>query len=100
MINPFGVISSVTPLISLSFRLWGNMFAGSLIMSLWFYMTQSIMIKIPYLGVINLLGGLTAVPLKMYFDLMSGVIQAMVFVLLTMVYWSFARGETSENTNK
>jgi F0F1-type ATP synthase membrane subunit a len=27
------------------------------------------------------------IPLHMYFDLLSGIIQAFVFMLLTMVYW-------------
>ena len=40
----------------------------------------------------NLIGGLTAAPIHMYFDLLCGVVQALVFTLLTMVYWSLEKG--------
>ena len=44
----------------------------------------------------NLLGGLTAPPIHMYFDLLCGLVQALVFTLLTMVYWSLEKGETPQ----
>ncbi len=94
-INPLEVISCISPLISISLRLWGNVFAGGLILSLWFYFTNYIFEKIPIIGVINILGGLTMAPLHVYFDLLCGIIQALVFVLLTMVYWVLAKGENS-----
>lgn len=92
MINPSEIISQVTPLISISFRLWGNIFAGSLITGLWFYFTAYISKNIPFIGMFNLIGGLTAAPIHMYFDLLCGVVQALVFTLLTMVYWSLEKG--------
>ena len=92
MINPSDVVSQITPLISISFRLWGNIFAGSLITGLWFYFTAYISINFPFIGMFNLLGGLTAAPIHMYFDLLCGVVQALVFTLLTMVYWSLEKG--------
>jgi F0F1-type ATP synthase membrane subunit a len=42
------------------------------------------------------LGGLTIAPIRGYFDLVSGVIQAMVFMLLTMIYWNMAKGDSSK----
>lgn len=92
MINPSEIISQVTPLISISFRLWGNIFAGSLITGLWFYFTAYISKSIPFIGMFNLIGGLTAAPIHMYFDLLCGVVQTLVFTLLTMVYWSLEKG--------
>lgn len=92
MINPSEVISQFTPLISISFRLWGNIFAGSLVTGLWFYFTAYISRNIPFIGMFNLIGGLTAAPIHMYFDLLCGVVQALVFTLLTMVYWSLEKG--------
>lgn len=91
--NPIEIAGAIAPLISLSFRLWGNIFAGGLLVSLWFYFTQTCCEKIPVLNTINLLGGLTVAPLHMYLDLLCGVVQALVFMLLTMVYWSLAKGE-------
>ena len=92
MINPSEIISQVTPLISISFRLWGNIFAGSLITGLWFYFTAYISKNIPFIGMFNLIGGLTAAPIHMYFDLLCGVVQTLVFTLLTMVYWTLKKG--------
>lgn len=91
--NPIEIAGAIAPLISLSFRLWGNIFAGGLLISLWFYFTQTCCEKVPVLNTINLLGGLTVAPLHMYLDLLCGVVQALVFMLLTMVYWSLAKGE-------
>lgn len=100
MINPTEIISQVTPLISISFRLWGNIFAGGLISGLWYFLTGYICSFIPFIGAFNWLGGLTAPFLNMYFDLLCGVIQALVFTLLTMVYWTLAKGEENPNQNE
>ncbi|MDR2822997.1 MAG: F0F1 ATP synthase subunit A [Mycoplasmataceae bacterium] len=99
MINPLGIIEVIAPLISISFRLWGNIFAGSLIATLWFYLTADIFHAIPVIGVINLLGGLTAPPIHGYFDLLCGCIQALVFTLLTMVYWTLAKSHGNYDEN-
>ncbi len=101
MINPLEVISAITPLISISFRLWGNIFAGSLIITLWFYFMGYVSQSVPILGVINMLAGLTVAPIHAYFDLLCGCIQALVFTLLTMVYWTLAKGENeAENVQE
>lgn len=91
MINPNEIVSQFTPLISISFRLWGNIFAGSVIGILWYYFTGYISNEIPVVGVFNLIGGLTVPAINMYFDLLSGVIQALVFTLLTMIYWTLQK---------
>lgn len=89
--NPLEFTGMISPLISISFRLWGNMFAGSVVIGLWFYATGMIFYAIPYVGVLNLLGGLTVPPLHAYFDFLAGSIQALVFTLLTMIYWTVAK---------
>lgn len=99
MINPIEIVSAFTPLISISFRLWGNIFAGSLIISMWFYLMAYISSSIPILAVINILGGLTAPPIHGYFDILCGAIQALVFTLLTMVYWTLSKAEVDTNDN-
>lgn len=95
MINPSDIMSQITPLISISFRLWGNIFAGSTIGTLWFFFTGLICSKIPIIGAFNILGGLTIPAINLYFDLLCGLIQALVFTLLTMVYWTLEKGESS-----
>lgn len=89
--NPLEMVGLVSPLISISFRLWGNMFAGTIVIGLWFYAMGMIFYSIPYIGVLNLLGGLTAPPLHAYFDFLAGIIQALVFTLLTMIYWTVSK---------
>ena len=100
MINPFEISSQITPLISISFRLWGNIFAGSLIIGLWFYFTAYISKSIPIIGMFNLLGGLSSVPLHMYFDLLCGIVQTLVFTLLTIIYWTLEKGFSHEENLK
>jgi F-type H+-transporting ATPase subunit a len=92
-VNPFNIISLCTPLISLSCRLWGNIFAGGLIISLWYYFTQNISSAVPYVGIIDIFGATSIVPIRGYFDVMCGVIQALVFTLLTIMYWNLAKGK-------
>ena len=93
MINPLEVMGNIAPLISLSFRLWGNITAGGLIVTLWFFFTNYIWNNVPVIGVVNILGGLTIAPIRAYFDLLSGVIQTLVFCMLTMIYWTQAKGD-------
>ncbi len=87
-INPLEIIGQFTPLISISFRLFGNMIGGSTIMFLIYHVTGVLWANIPYLGEVNLLGSLIAPPLHFYFDIFDGIIQGFVFTLLTTVYWS------------
>lgn len=74
------LVTNFVPMISLGMRLFGNAFAGFCIMTLLY-------------NVFNAIGngiGLIGVPLIMpfmhaYFDLFSGFIQTLVFVMLTMM---------------
>ena len=93
MVNPLEIIGQITPVVSISFRLWGNIFAGSVILGLWYAFCNQIFQHVPLLGVFNLLGCITSPPIHIYFDLLCGVIQALVFTLLTMVYWNLEKGE-------
>jgi F-type H+-transporting ATPase subunit a len=91
MINPLNLIEVVTPLISISFRLWGNIFAGGVIVTLWYFLFGYLNSFIPVIGVLGLLTGIVAVPIHAYFDVFVGIIQALVFTMLTVVYWSLAK---------
>lgn len=85
--NPLELITQFAPLISLSFRLFGNIIGGSIIMSLLYLLTGNIWAKVPVIGQVNFLIGTVAPFLHMYFDLFAGSIQALIFGMLTMVYW-------------
>ena len=99
--NPAELIGQFAPLISLSFRLFGNMIGGAVIMYLIYTVTGTLWSKIPVIGELNLLGSIIAPAFHFYFDLFDGLIQAFVFTLLTMVYWSLeAEPHSAEETSQ
>lgn len=98
--NPIEILGKMTPLISISFRLWGNIFAGVLIVSLVYNLPLVILsgsvsniLEPTFDHPIVILASLIAPPLHLFFDLMTGTIQAFVFLILTMVYWTIAKNE-------
>ena len=85
--NFFGTIA---PLISMSLRLFGNILAGSIIMSLVYqfcnFLSTSIISLFTTKFSFNFIGPFLAAPLHAYFDLWSGFIQMFIFIMLTMVF--------------
>ncbi|WP_064505507.1 F0F1 ATP synthase subunit A [Defluviitalea phaphyphila] len=75
---PLNVIGELANPVSLSFRLFGNILGGTIIMALWYSMPW-IALKI----------GLPAV-LHAYFDVFAGVLQTFIFVMLSMTFVSSA----------
>ncbi len=71
---PMNVIGELAKPLSLGFRLFGNMLAGLVIVGL-IYQVAPILIP---------------VPMHIYFDMFSGILQTLVFSLLTMVFISMA----------
>lgn len=74
---PLNVVGEIAKPLNISMRLFGNMFAGTVIMGL-LYMA------VPW--------GIPA-PLHLYFDLFSGAVQSFVFMTLSMVYVQGALGD-------
>lgn len=71
------IVSELAKIISLSFRLFGNIFAGEVLLVV-------VSFLIPYLA-----------PLPfMFLELFVGFVQALIFSLLTMVFLQFATMET------
>jgi F-type H+-transporting ATPase subunit a len=69
------IISELSKILSFTFRLFGNMFAGVVLVAI----------------VVSLLGFITIVPaMLMLFELFVGLIQAFVFGMLTMVFMAQA----------
>ena len=88
MINPLEIIGKITPLISLTFRLWGNIIAGSILYAVIFWACGSLISSVPEIGII-IIGGIVIMPSMLaYLTLFTGGVQAYVFVLLTATYWS------------
>ena len=88
--NPFGLLDFITPLLSISLRLWGNIFAGGLILSLIYALPMVFFSKNPLIegaGPEVVLFSIVGAPFQGFLDLLMGVIQAYVFVILTLSYW-------------
>ncbi len=80
---PLNVVGTLTSIISLSFRLFGNIFGGFIISSLYTKMiTGSIILQS-----LALVSGANVLMLCL-FGIFEGVIQAFVFAMLTLTYLS------------
>lgn len=75
---PLNIIGEFAKPVNMSMRLFGNMFAGSVIMGLLYKAAPWV---IP-------------APLHLYFDLFSSVVQTFVFTMLTMVHIQGALGDS------
>lgn len=88
---PMNIISELSNPISMSFRLFGNILSGVIIMGL------------VYSSMNSLAWFLTPVVtpvLHAYFDVFSGVLQSFIFVMLTMVLISSAMGDEKPNVKE
>ncbi|MDO5036764.1 MAG: F0F1 ATP synthase subunit A [Tissierellia bacterium] len=76
-LTPMNILGELANPISLSFRLFGNVISGVLVMSL-IYAGLSM--------VSQWLVPVIAWPLHAYFDIFSGLLQTFIFVMLSMIY--------------
>lgn len=85
LMAPLNIIGELARPISLSFRPFGNILGGSIIMTLFYQLMEFVSGLIPNFKIpIGQL--LIPVPLHLYFDLFDGVLQAFIFIMLTMVF--------------
>lgn len=77
------IISKTATLLSLSLRLFGNILAGSILMSVVYQLFASVSAMIPIIGDFNIVAVIIAPALHFYFDLFSGVMQAYLFTNLS-----------------
>ncbi len=76
-LTPLNIIGELANPISLSFRLFGNILGGTIIMGLYYNLPWYAMVGMP-----SVLHG--------YFDIFAGVLQAFIFVMLSMTFVSGA----------
>lgn len=89
---PLNIVGKLASIISMAFRLFGNIFGGSTIAAIYF----SILYSSPIYQTIGLLTGINLIVL-LFFGLFEGIIQAFVFAMLTITYLSIAiSSETDE----
>lgn len=78
---PLNIIGELAKPVNMSFRLFGNMFAGMVILGLLYKAVPAV---IP-------------APLHLYFDLFSGAVQSFVFTMLALVHIQGALGDSEPN---
>ncbi len=99
---PFNIIGEVATPVSMSFRHYGNVLSGVVISTLVAYALQGlsrmilgwlpgVLGQFPYLQI-----GLPAI-LSLYFDIFSGLMQAFIFAMLTMLYIATGFDEEAYN---
>lgn len=97
---PINLLSMWSPLLSLTLRLFGNALSGYVLMSIiyaFFAQASSFVFGFISSGVNQIfIAPLVTPVLHLYFDLFSGGIQALVFVMLTMIFVSQEDPDTSE----
>ncbi len=79
LLLPINIIGELANPVSLSFRLFGNILGGSIIMGLIYAMFPKILTILPIPAVLHC-----------YFDLFAGLLQAFIFCMLSMTFISNA----------
>ncbi|NDL66711.1 F0F1 ATP synthase subunit A [Anaerotalea alkaliphila] len=77
LLTPLNIIGELANPVSLSFRLFGNILGGTIIMGLYYNLPWPALVGIP-------------VVLHGYFDIFAGVLQSFIFVMLSMTFVSSA----------
>lgn len=75
--TPLNIIGELANPVSLSFRLFGNILGGTIIMTLYYNLPWFALLGVP-------------AALHFYFDVFAGVLQAFIFVMLSMTFVSSA----------
>lgn len=89
---PIHVMGKLASIVSLSFRLFGNIFGGAQITGMWLGAIQGRFI----LEIFGLISGINLV-VMLFFGLFEGFLQAFVFTTLSLTYLSIAIQPTSEH---
>lgn len=80
---PIKLMDEITLPVTLSLRLFGNMFGGVLVSEMWLkfmeFLSNLIVENVPFLRAVTIL------PLNGYFDMFEPVVQTYIFTMLTMV---------------
>ena len=82
------IISKVGTLLSLSLRLFGNIIAGTILMSVIYQLLAKVSAFIPIIGKFNFIGVIICSVLHLYFDLFAGAMQTYLFGTLSVAFIS------------
>lgn len=82
---PLNLIGHLSKIVSLSFRLFGNIFGGAIISTIY----KGVITASLFTQILGLISGVNLLVL-LFFGVFEGVIQAFVFSMLTLTYLSIA----------
>ena len=88
---PINILTFLAPIVSLSFRMFGNALAGTIILSMIYWATGNVTeIVFNLIGIqnINFLGPIITPVFHAYFDLCGALIQTLVFLSLSVLFIS------------
>lgn len=101
---PINLLSMWAPLLSLTLRMFGNAISGFCIMSLLYYSLEGlsdVLFGLSFAGPVGyqsiFIAPIFTPALHLYFDLFSGFIQTLVFIMLTQIYILQEQNEPDEN---
>ncbi|QGZ97667.1 F0F1 ATP synthase subunit A [Mycoplasma sp. NEAQ87857] len=103
LINPLELVGKVSPLISLSFRIYGNIIGGSTVIFMIYALLGYLVgptIPGSTSGPLVFFAPIITPALHFYFDLFGSTLQAYIFTLLTAVYWLVESGTAEEEKPK
>ena len=87
---PLNIIGKLSSIISIAFRLFGNIFGGAIITKLYFSAIRGSIL----LELLGILSGMNFL-IVAFFTLFEGLLQAFVFAILTLTYLSIGTQESS-----
>lgn len=90
---PLEVLGKLATIVSLSFRLFGNIFGGSVISTMWHQAISGSLLA----QSLGLLFGINLI-IMLFFGLFEGLIQAFVFSILSLTYLSMTIAHHEEQT--
>lgn len=85
LMAPLHVVSKLASILSISFRLFGNIFGGSIITTIYFSAISGSLI----LETLGLVTGINLIMI-LFFNLFEGFLQAFVFTMLSLTYLAMA----------
>jgi F-type H+-transporting ATPase subunit a len=89
---PLNVIGKLSSIISSSFRLFGNIFGGSIITKLYFTAIQTSLLT----QLFGIFSGFNIL-IVLFFTLFEGLLQAFVFAMLTLTFLSLGASDESSH---
>ncbi|WP_146222366.1 F0F1 ATP synthase subunit A [Candidatus Mycoplasma haematominutum] len=84
------LLGELGKVVSLGLRLWGNYFAGALVLFLVSTFLESVKTSAGLAGSASI-SSIASFPLHFYFDVVDGALHSMIFLLLTLSYWMMAK---------